>query len=178
MSPERVGAMTNCNGSEPVDDRRFGGFVRRVGVGLAVACLLAALSAVGCGPIKSTQRIGQASVALERARVVEAYRKAPYEFFSARYYLHKAREEWGYSEFEASFDYADEAREAAEAALRKTEENPWKDPVEGRKKSYKLRPQETITVDPENVEEAEGVSKDGEGDGAASGSPSSSNSGS
>lgn len=146
------------NGSEPVDDRQPGVDWRRVGGAVGIACLLVAAATTGCGPIKSTQRIGQASVAVERARVVEAYRNAPYEYFSARYYLHKAREEWGYSEFEASFDYADEAREAAEAALRKTKENPWEDPVEGRKKTYKLRPQETITVDPEQVEEAEGVS--------------------
>lgn len=129
------------------------------GAVLAVAVLTAATLAVsGCGPIKSTQRIGQAEVALERARVVEAYRKAPYEFFSARYYVHKAKEEWGYSDFEASFDYADDAKDDAEAAIRKAEEDPWEDPLEGRNKTYKLKPRQTISVDAEEIEEAEDFS--------------------
>ncbi len=113
----------------------------------------------GCGPIRSTQRIGQAEVALERARVEEAYRKAPYEFFKARYHVHKAKEEWGYSDFEASFDYADDAKDSAEASLRKAQEDPWEDPIEGRGKTYKLRPRQTITVEAEEIREAEGLSE-------------------
>lgn len=129
--------------------------IRWAAAGLIVA--VAAFGALACGPIRSTQRIGQADVALERARVVESYKKAPYEYFSARYYLHKAREEWGYSEFEASFDFADQAKEAAESARRKAKEDPWEDPIEGRNKSYDLRSQETITADPDDVREAEGL---------------------
>lgn len=132
---------------------------RLVGLACSLVMLAAGLLATtGCGPIRSTQRLGQASVALERARVVEAYKKSPYEFFSARYYLHKAREEWGYSDFEASFDYADQAKEAAESAVRKAKEDPWKDPIEGRNKVYELKPQETITADPKEIREAEGLS--------------------
>ena len=93
-------------------------------VGLVGLILLAVLG-VGCGPIQSTHKISQAEVALERARVVEAHRKAPYEYFSAKNYLHKAKEEWGYSNFEASFDYANQAKRAAEAALLKAKEDPW-----------------------------------------------------
>jgi hypothetical protein len=131
-------------------------------VGWVALCAMAGpllLAATGCGPIRSTGRIGQAEVAAERARVVEAYKKAPYEFFSSRYYLHKAKEEWGYSDFEASFDYADQAKEAAESAVRKSKEDPWSDPVEGRKKTYQLSPQETITADPEEIRQTEGVSE-------------------
>lgn len=135
---------------------------RNLGRMLAAALLAGAiLGAFGCGPIRSTQRIGQASVALERARVVESYKKAPYEYFSARYYLHKAKEEWGYSDFEASFDYAEEAKEAAESARLKAKEDPWEDPIEGRNKTYDLRAQETITADPEDIHEAEGLEESG-----------------
>lgn len=92
---------------------------------LAVFFLGAAAAATGCGPVQSTQRISQAEVAFERARVVEAHQKAPYEYKSAQYYLHKAKEEWGYSDFEAAYDYATEAKSAAEAARLKAKEDPW-----------------------------------------------------
>lgn len=93
----------------------------------AAAALLAAftLSALGCGPVQSTMRVSEAEVALERARVAEADQKSPYEYYSAKFYLHKSKEEWGYSDFEASLDYATEARRAAEAALLKAKEDPW-----------------------------------------------------
>ncbi len=130
------------------------------GLLLAGVLLVAALAGTtGCGPIRSTQQIGKAEVALERARVAEAYKKAPYEFFSARYHVHKAKEEWGYSDFEASYDYADDAESSAESAMRKAEEDPWKDPIEGREKTYKLKSRETITVEPEEIREAEGISE-------------------
>lgn len=80
----------------------------------------------GCGPVQSTQRISEAAVALERARVAEADQKAPYEYYSAKFYIHKSREEWGYSDFEASYNYATEAKRAAEAALSKAKEDEWK----------------------------------------------------
>jgi hypothetical protein len=92
---------------------------------LAFIFLGAAAAATGCGPVQSTQRISQAEVAFERARVVEAHEKAPYEYKSAQYYLHKAKEEWGYSDFEAAYDYATEAKSAAEAARLKAKEDPW-----------------------------------------------------
>lgn len=130
---------------------------------LMAALLVAALavsSLIGCGPIRSTSRIGKAEVAYERARVADGYKKAPYEFYSARYYLHKAKEEWGYSDFEAAYDYATEAKRAAESAVRKSKEDPWADPVDGRNKTYELGPRETITADPEEIREIEGVDED------------------
>ncbi|MGM0558359.1 MAG: DUF4398 domain-containing protein [Myxococcota bacterium] len=92
---------------------------------MALVFLGAAAATTGCGPVQSTQRISQAEVAFERARVVEAHQKAPYEYKSAQYYLHKAKEEWGYSDFEAAYDYATEAKGAAEAARLKAKEDPW-----------------------------------------------------
>jgi hypothetical protein len=121
-------------------------------------CLGCAGVLAGCGPIRSTTRISKAEAAVERARVAEAYEKAPYEFYKARYYLHKAREEWGYSNFEASYTFADEARQSAESALRETREDPWSDPIEGRNRHYGLSESETIGVDPEEVEDVESMS--------------------
>jgi len=93
-----------------------------------------------CGPVQSTQRVGEATVALERARVAEADQKAPYEYYSAKFYLHKSKEEWGYSDFEASYDYATEAKRAAEAALLKAKEDPWTgSPVNPRIKPVTMR---------------------------------------
>ena len=91
----------------------------------ALAALTLLFTAAACGPTQSTVRLSEASIALERARVAEADRKAPYEYYSARFYLHKAEEEWSYSDFEASFDYATEAKRAAEATILKAKEDPW-----------------------------------------------------
>ncbi len=88
-------------------------------------CLAIVTFAVGCGPIQSTSRISDAEVSIERARVAEAEIRAPYEFYSAYHYLYKAKEEWGYSEFEAAYDYATLARRAADAAALKSKEDPW-----------------------------------------------------
>lgn len=90
---------------------------------VAVMLLLGLLAA--CGPAQSTIRLSQASVELERARVAEADRKAPYEYYSARFYLHKAEEEWSYSDFQKSFDYATKAKRAAITAILKAKEDPW-----------------------------------------------------
>ncbi|MBA2665008.1 MAG: DUF4398 domain-containing protein [Bradymonadaceae bacterium] len=107
---------------------RASGLLRAVYLLLALVVLSLSL---GCGPIQSTQRISEAEVAMERARVADAEIRAPYEFYSAYHYLYKAKEEWGYSDFEASYDYATQARRAAEAALLKAKEDPWeKHPVD------------------------------------------------
>lgn len=86
---------------------------------------LVALYAMGCGPVRSTAEISSAEAAVERARIAEAHTKAPYEYYSAKSYLRKAREEWGYSDFEAAKDYAAEAKRSADAALLKAKEDPY-----------------------------------------------------
>ncbi|MHC4838024.1 MAG: DUF4398 domain-containing protein [Planctomycetota bacterium] len=70
----------------------------------------------GCGPGTSTTRISEATVAIEAARVVDADRFAVYEFVRAVEYLKKAREEEGYSDFQAAINLALDAREFAEKA--------------------------------------------------------------
>lgn len=70
----------------------------------------------GCGPVTSTTRISEATVAIEAARVVDADRFAVYEFVRAVEHLKKAREEEGFSDFQAAINLALEAREFAEKA--------------------------------------------------------------
>jgi hypothetical protein len=78
---------------------------------LAVLC--------GCGPAQSTIMINEAEVAFEKARLNDGATKSPYEFYSAQEYLHKAKEEWGYSDFEAALDYAALARKFSEEAIKR-----------------------------------------------------------
>ena len=67
-------------------------------------CLLAA-----CGPTQSTALIMDADAQLEAARAADAAKLAPFEYTSAEAYLHKAREEQGYADFEVSIDFGHKA---------------------------------------------------------------------
>lgn len=69
--------------------------------------LLAALTA--CGPVQSTAFLLDAEVQIEAARTAQADKLAPYEWTLANLYIHKAREEVGYSDFEAAVDFARKA---------------------------------------------------------------------
>ena len=78
--------------------------------------------AAGCGPITAHSVIRDAIVAVEAAESAGAKDGAPYEYYSAQSYLKKAREEEGYSDYQAAVDlakqsikFADEARAKAVA---------------------------------------------------------------
>jgi len=77
---------------------------------LAVATLL------GCGPVQSTAYLLDADVQIQAARTADAERYAPYEWTAANLYLHKAREEVGYSDFQAGVDFAEKASKFASQA--------------------------------------------------------------
>jgi hypothetical protein len=82
--------------------------------GLTFACFL--LSACG-GPIAyGVQVTTRATVALEAARVADAERLAPYEYFGALEYLRKAREEAAYAHFQDALSYGRKSEELAERA--------------------------------------------------------------
>lgn len=96
---------------------------RRTALGLVLVFVTFGALVAGCGPTKSTALIMDADVQLQAARTADAEKLAPYEFTAASEYLHKAREEQGYSDFEVSIDfgekavkYATEAKEKAMAA--------------------------------------------------------------
>jgi hypothetical protein len=90
-----------------------------------VAALIC-VTALACGPVQSTSEISAAEGYLERARVNDAEVNSPYEYHRAQLYLYKAKQEWGYSNFEKSRDYANEARRSARAAIDNSREAPWR----------------------------------------------------
>lgn len=89
-------------------------------ISLRVAALVAGLLAsmvVACGPIQSAQAIREGHKSLETARLAEAEELAPYHFHRAVAYLDMAKRKSGFSEFEASQEYAKVAKVAAEQAV-------------------------------------------------------------
>lgn len=82
------------------------------------------IGSAGCGPITSTTAIAKATVAVEAAGGASADKYAVYEYMSAREYLRKAKEEEGYSDFQAAVDLAKMAREFAEKARELAMSNP------------------------------------------------------
>src|SRR6476619_7403944 len=89
---------------------------------LAVAPLL------GCGPVEYINQVGvKAASAVSAAKLAQADRYAPYEYTAAEEYLHKAREEAGYAEYEDAIefgrraeDFANKGRAIAVARLSQT----------------------------------------------------------
>src|SRR5262245_16246928 len=75
---------------------------------LAVAPLL------GCGPVEYISQVGnKAASAVSSAKLAQAERYAPYEYTAAEEYLHKAREEAGYAEYEDAIEFGRRAEELA-----------------------------------------------------------------
>lgn len=79
----------------------------------------------GCGPVRATAFVLDAEVQVQAARTAGADKLAPYDWTAANLYLHKAREEIGYSDYGVAVDfaekaskYANQARENALAASR------------------------------------------------------------
>jgi Domain of unknown function (DUF4398) len=81
---------------------------------------LGGLALSGCGPIQSTALLLDAEVDLEAAKTAGADRFAPYEYTSAALYIHKAREEAGYSDFQVAVDFAKKAQVFAKEAKERT----------------------------------------------------------
>lgn len=81
--------------------------------------LVAAAVGSGCGPIQSTSYLLDAEVAIQSAKTAGADKYAPYEYTSATLYIHKAREEVGYSDFEVAVNFAQKASRYANEAREK-----------------------------------------------------------
>jgi hypothetical protein len=82
----------------------------------AFALLVIATSA-GCGPVEYISQVGnKASSAVSAAKLAQADRYAPYEYTAAEEYLHKAREEGGYSQYEDAIEYGRRAEDLANRA--------------------------------------------------------------
>jgi hypothetical protein len=82
--------------------------------GVAAVSLLALVSLSGCGPIEYINQVGvKAASAVSAAKLAQADRYAPYEFTAAEEYLHKAREEAGYAEYEDAIEFGRRAEDFA-----------------------------------------------------------------
>ncbi len=81
-----------------------------------VAVFLLGNLLAGCGPVRSTAYLLDAEVQIEAARTAGAEKYAPYEWTAANLYIHKAREEVGYSDFEIALDFAQKASRFATEA--------------------------------------------------------------
>jgi hypothetical protein len=69
-----------------------------------------------CGPVQSSSLLVDAQAELAAARTAEAEKQAPFEYTAAEEYLHKAREEQSYADYEVSIDFARKARDCARLA--------------------------------------------------------------
>ncbi|MGQ0506210.1 MAG: DUF4398 domain-containing protein [Myxococcaceae bacterium] len=93
---------------------------------LAVAVVVSA-----CGPVQSTAYLMDADVQIQAAKTAGAEKYAAFEWTSANLYVKKAREEVGYSDYEAGVafaqkasKYANEARERAMGAVKSDSPSP------------------------------------------------------
>ena len=90
---------------------------KRVLARSAAVCGLATLIAGGCGPIEYLNQVAsKAASAVAAAKQAEADRYAPYEYTAAEEYLHKAREEAGYAQYQDSIEYGHKAEDMAHRA--------------------------------------------------------------
>jgi hypothetical protein len=79
---------------------------------LAYSALLA-----GCGPIEYISQVAnKAAPAVAAAKLAQADRYSPYEYTKAEEYLHKAREEAAYAEYQDAIYYGEQAEHFANLA--------------------------------------------------------------
>jgi len=74
------------------------------------------MAGLACGPVQSTSYLIDAETMLEAAKTAQAEKLAPYEWTAATLYLHKSKEEVGYSDYEQAVDYAKKAVDFATKA--------------------------------------------------------------
>jgi hypothetical protein len=70
-----------------------------------------------CGPIEYLSQVaGRAAAAVDAAKLAHAERFAPYELTAAEEYLHKAREEGAYAQYQDAIEYGRKSEEMANRA--------------------------------------------------------------
>lgn len=80
----------------------------------AATALLFSVAVAGCGPIEYINQVGvKAASAVSAAKLAQADRYAPYEYTAAEEYLHKAREEASYAEYQEAIEYGRRSEEMA-----------------------------------------------------------------
>jgi hypothetical protein len=82
-----------------------------------IAMLALAFVGGGCGPVEYINQVSfKAASALAEAKEAQADKLAPYEYTAAESYLHKAREEASYAQYQDSIEYGRRAEEQAHKA--------------------------------------------------------------
>jgi hypothetical protein len=98
-------------------DLLTGALVPRAATSPVLAASLLTLSSVlfsACGPIEYINQVGvRAASAVSAAKLAQADRYAPYEYTAAEEYLHKAREEAAYAQYEDAIAFGEKAEELA-----------------------------------------------------------------
>ena len=83
---------------------------------LAACAIGLAAPNTGCGPVLYTANVISAGSAVAEAEQAHADLRAPYEYYGAREFLLKAREEASEGHYEAAVRYAGRAHELGERA--------------------------------------------------------------
>ncbi len=86
--------------------------------------LTLSLALLACGPVTAITTIAEATVALKGAEGAQAKQYAKYEYVRAREHLRKAKEEEGFSDFQAAINLALESRNFSEKAKKRAMNNP------------------------------------------------------
>jgi hypothetical protein len=72
------------------------------------------MTMMGCGPIEYVNQVnGKSARAVAAAKQAGGERHAPYEYTSAVEYLHKAREEGSYAQYQVALEYGRRSEEFA-----------------------------------------------------------------
>lgn len=79
--------------------------------------LALAAPAVGCGGVWYTARINGVEGKVEQAKEIGAESTAPYEYYSAKERVLKAREEASHADYQDAVNLLDEAEEFADKAI-------------------------------------------------------------
>lgn len=91
--------------------------ISNTGKGLGAVLLTLLLTA--CGPVSYITKVTvSATRAVAEAETANAEQLAPYEYWSAKTYLHMAREKAGTADYELATDYGDRATQMAQKATR------------------------------------------------------------
>jgi Domain of unknown function (DUF4398) len=89
--------------------------------------LMVSLLLSGCAA-SATGRIFDAVASVESAQHADADKYALYEYVKADAYLHKAKEEYGYADYEVAGKFADESVSWGDKAREKARERPTSPP--------------------------------------------------
>ena len=89
---------------------------------MRVVPLIAAIAlSAGCGPTRAGALLVEAGAEVSAARTAQAEDKAPYEFTAAEAYLHQARHDHSYANFETAERFARKSRDCARLARLRAE---------------------------------------------------------